>query len=339
MSKFVKTVNGQKPDTEGNVNVTVPENVSELTNDSNFTSANEVNRMLSKLLTRIEVLEKNQTNLAVASTSAEIAAIPAETALQTNLVLTSTEAVEAMTSSETTFKAIAVVGGEVDSTIKLNATDNVVVDGIEIGGGKDGTNNGKINYKTPELEVKNLTITDETTTVYNMFEGSQTPNDASSLNKTVTFSNIYIDDVKLKHNIINVYTPAENAVITVKDSYFNLDPENSNVMRIANYANSKNITINFENVEWNYEDAGKTDFTYAGLLLYQPAQNDAMLQNPAITEAISTMTINFKNCKYNGEFVSGVNLGEHNQIAYIYNAGNAKQIEDLAKYDVTINFS
>ena len=339
MSKFVKTVNSQKPDTEGNVNVTVPENVSELTNDSNFTSANEVNRMLSKLLTRIEVLEKNQTNLAVASTSAEIAAIPAETALQTNLVLTSTEAVEAMTSSETTFKAIAVVGGEVDSTIKLNATDNVVVDGIEIGGDKDGTNNGKINYKTPELEVKNLTITDETTTVYNMFEGSQTPNDASSLNKTVTFSNIYIDDVKLKHNIINVYTPAENAVLTVKDSYFNLDPENSNVMRIANYANSKNITINFENVEWNYEDAGKTDFTYAGLLLYQPAQNDAMLQNPANAEAISTMTINFKNCKYNSELVSSVNLGEHNQIAYIYNAGNARQIENLATYGVTINFS
>ena len=339
MSKFVKSVNGQTPDNEGNVDVTVPENVSELTNDSNFTSVNEVNRMLSKLLTRIEVLEKNQTNLAVASTSAEIAAIPAETALQTNLVLTSTEAVEAMTSSETTFKAIAVVGGDVDSTIKLNATDSVVVDGIEIGGGQDGTNNGKINYKTPEIEVKNLTITDETTTVYNMFEGSQTPNDASSLNKTVTFSNIYIDDVKLTHNIINVYTPAENAVLTVKDSYFNLDPENSNVMRIANYANSKNITINFENVEWNYEDAGKTDFTYAGLLLYQPAQNDAMLQNPANAEAISTMTINFKNCKYNGELVSSVNLGEHNQIAYIYNAGNARQIENLADYGVTINFS
>ena len=339
MSKFVKSVNGQTPDNEGNVDVTVPENVSELTNDSNFTSVNEVNRMLSKLLTRIEVLEKNQTNLAVASTSAEIAAIPAETALQTNLVLTSTEAVEAMTSSETTFKAIAVVGGDVDSTIKLNATDSVVVDGIEIGGGQDGTNNGKINYKTPEIEVKNLTITDETTTVYNMFEGSQTPNDASSLNKTVTFSNIYIDDVKLTHNIINVYTPAENAVLTVKDSYFNLDPENSNVMRIANYANSKNITINFENVEWNYEDAGKTDFAYAGLLLYQPAQNDAMLQNPANAEAISTMTINFKNCKYNGELVSSVNLGEHNQIAYIYNAGNARQIENLADYGVTINFS
>ena len=171
-----------------------------------------------------------------------------------------------------------------------------------------------------------------------MFEGSQTPNDASTLNKIVTFSNIYIDDVNLTHNIINVYTPAENAVITVKDGYFNLDPENSNVMRISNYANSKNITINFENVEWNYEDAGKTDFTYGGLLLYQPASTDSMLANPANTEAIETMTINFKNCKYNGEPVSEVNIGQHNQIAYIYNAGNNKQIEDLAIYGVTINF-
>ena len=332
MSEFVKTVNGQTPDENGNVSIDVPEKVSELTNDNNFTSVEEVNKMLSKLLTRIEVLEKQQTNLAVASTPEEISAISTQDALNTNLVLTSSEAVESMTSSEKTFQSIAVVGGAVDSTVKLNATDSVIVDGIEISGDKDNNNNGKINYKSPELVVKNISITDETTTVYNMFEGSQTPNDASTLNKVVTFSNIYIDDVKLTHNIINVYTPAEGAVITVKDSYFNLDPENSNVMRIANYANSKNITINFENVEWTYENAGKTDFRYAGLLLYQPANTDAMLESPANSEALSTMRINFKNCKYNGELVSSVNLGEHNQVAYIYNAGNAKQIEDINAY-------
>ena len=335
MSEFVKTVNGQTPDENGNVSIDVPEKVSELTNDTNFTSVEEVNRMMSKLLTRIEILEKQQTNLAVASTPEEISAISTQDALNTNLVLTSSEAVESMTSKEKTFQSIAVVGGAVDSTVMLNATDSVIVDGIEISGDKDNNNNGKINYKSPELVVKNISIKDGTATVYNMFEGSQEPNNASTLNKVVTFSNIYIDDVKLTHNIINVYTPAEGAVITVKDSYFNLDPENSNVMRIANYANSKNITINFENVEWTYENAGKTEdtnFRYAGLLLYQPANTDAMLESPANAEALKTMRINFKNCKYNGELVSSVNLGQHNQVAYLYNAGNAKQIEDINNY-------
>jgi hypothetical protein len=133
-----------------------------------------------------------------------------------------------------------------------------------------------------------------------------------------------------------VYTVADNAVITIKDSYFNLDVDKSNILRMSNYGNATGVTINFENITWTYENAEKSDIKWAGLMIFQPASNDVALNGD--TSKIETWTINVKDCIYNGVKVNSNNFGKINQVAYLYNVGGTGAVTDASSV-ITINFS
>ena len=153
----------------------------------------------------------------------------------------------------------------------------------------------------------------------------------------MTVENVEIDNPSLTHNVVNVYTPANDAVITIKDSKFNLTVDTSNALRLSNYLNSDNVTVNFENVEWTYENSVTADdWKWAGLVIYQPASKDVALTGD-LTH-INTWTFNFKNCKYNGVKVTANNFGEHNQVGYTYNVNKSNAVADLSEA-ATFNFA
>ena len=257
------------------------------------------------------------------SSPEDVAAI--ENKEEAKVVVSSPEGIQALNNES--FKEVTVVGGQVNQDVKLSA-ETMTIDGLTVSGEK-GASNGKINFKTSELTLKNITAEPEST-VYNVFEGSQATTDNSGLEK-LTATDLNFLTPSLAHNVINVYTPANDAVITIKNSKFDLNVDNSNVIRMANYLNSENVTINFENVEWTYENAAtdSSDWNWAGLMIFQPASADVALNGD--TSKIATWKVNIKNCKYNGEKVTANNFGKHNQVVYLYNVGNTRAVADASK--------
>lgn len=293
-----------------------------VSSDDVFYTQEEVDAMMSKLLTRIENIEEKE-SIIVADTVAEVAAAPTDS----DLVIASTEAIQALTAG-TRYNTLTIIGGNANNgDIKANVRDKFTVDGVTINGDK-GASNGRILITADTIDLKNITI-ESGSTAYNVFENNQiTPIDKYNV------SNLTADNTALNHNILNVYALDNNAVISVKGGYFNLHPEKSNVLRISNYTNATGITVNFEDIEWTYENAGSNDFAYAGLIIYQAAGSDAALNGD--TSKIATWTFNFKNCKYNGELVNAVNFGQHSQIMYGYGI-NRGGVSDLSSI-VTVNF-
>lgn len=306
-------------------------------------------RLMSELKTRIELLEKANTTMSYASSSEDITSVlESKDTVNTDLVVTSSEALTALNSAtaSTIFKNIAVVGSETSETVQLNAADDLVIDNFNFSGEK-GSTNGKINYSGKNVTISNVTC-DKDSTVYNVFEGNQNTDNADNALLTsrthierLVANNIVIDNPNLAHNVCNIYTPAEGANITIKDSSFNLNPLNSNVLRMANYLNSSNIVITFQNVKWTYENVkGLTDdnFAEAGLMLYQPAGKDNALVGEDLT-ALNTWKVVIDNCYYNGEKVTANNFGSHNQVLYTFNVGNTKEHGDpIEKGYFTVEF-
>ena len=261
--------------------------------------------------------------------AADVEAI--QSPIDTEVFLDNEEAIEALAKGNgKVFKSIAIEDASIDKTIELTSTNAIEIDGLEIGGTKDN-GNGKVNFSAPAVIVQDVVINNGAT-VYNVFEGDQT----NANLEVFEASNVVVDDPSLAHNVFNIYKPKNDAVITVKDSKFNLTVDNSNIMRIANYANSTGVTVNFENVEWTYENSLATNYWYwAGLLLYQPASSDVALGGDL--SKIQTWKFNFKNCKYNGVKVTENNFGEHNQVFITYNIGGNKEVENAAS-KFTVNF-
>ena len=235
------------------------------------------------------------------------------------------------------FKDILVSDVEVDAMVTLKALEALTLDNVLIAGGK-GPTNGKIITASRYLNLRNITAKDGTT-LYNAFEGYQSTTDPkyTGLKKLVA-ENLNIDCPSLTHNIINVYTPANNAEIIVRNSKFNLTVDNSNILRMANYMNSENVTITFENVDWTYENGlSFNDWYWAGLVIYQPASSDkALIGN---VSALATWKLKFKNCRYNGQKVTANNFGQHNQVFYLYNVNNTRLVSDPAAVEgLTIEF-
>ena len=268
--------------------------------------------------------------LVVPQTASDVQAISEPN--DVDLFLENEETLEALAKGNgKVFKSISISDASVDSTVELMASNSIIVDGLDVSGSQDGTVNGKINYSAPIVELSNINVEDGST-VYNVFEGDQTN---ANLVK-FTASNVTVDDPSLAHNVFNIYKPTNDAVITIKDSKFNLTVDNSNIARIANYANSTGVTVNFENIEWTYENSLSTSSWYwAGLLLYQPASSDEGLSGDLT--AMSTWTFNFKNCKYNGVKVTSNNFGQHNQVFIMYNVGGNKTITNPVG-TLTVNF-
>lgn len=264
----------------------------------------------------------------IASTSEEINAIsnPGET----DVFINGDEALNALTDKKT-FKNIEVSDVNANKQIYLYANDNIVVDGMEITGEK-GSTNGYVLYSAKNIEISNLSIANGST-AYNVFEGDQTSQNLENLDA----GNIMVDNPSLAHNVFNVYKPKNDAVISIKDSKFNLTVDNSNVLRISNTANATGVTVNFENIEWTYENSLTTkDWRWAGLVIYQPYSTDSGLSGNLT--AIKTWAFNFKNCKYNGTKVTENNFGQHNQVFYLYNVGNDGSIKDASTNGLNLIF-
>lgn len=295
---------------------------------TDFYTQEEVNVMMSQLLTRIKNLEEKE-SIVVADTAAEVAAAPANS----DVVIASTEAIQALTAG-TEYNTITIVGGNANNgDIKAKATDKLTMDGTTINGDK-GASNGRVLISASTVDLKNITI-ESGSTAYNVFEGTQNTADSSFFTSSYTVSNLTVDNTELNHNVLNIYTPDDDAVITIKDSYLNLDVDKSNLLRLANYTNATGVTVNFENVEWTYENAPASDWGWAGLVIYQPSSTDVALNGD--TSKIATWTFNFKNCKYNGEVVDAVNYGEHNQVIYGYDINRTGSVSDISSI-VTVNF-
>lgn len=266
---------------------------------------------------------------AVASTAEEINSI--DNPSETDVFINGDAALNALATPKT-FKNIEVSNVDANNQIYLYATDNIVVDGMEVTGDK-GSTNGYVNYSAPSIEISNLSIANGST-AYNVFEGDQTNQNLESLNA----NNIVVDNPSLAHNVFNVYKPQNDAVISIKDSKFNLTVDNSNVLRVSNTANATGVTVNFENIEWTYED-GLTfnDWRWAGLIIYQPYSTDSGLSGDLT--AMNTWKFNFKNCKYNGVKVTENNFGLHNQVFYLYNVGGDGSIKDPVSSGLVLNFN
>ena len=233
-----------------------------------------------------------------------------------------------------TFKNIEASDINAASETSLAANESITLDNVEVTGNK-GTSNAFILLNAPSVEVSNVTVADGSK-AYNVFEQT------GSGKKLDTFSasNVKVDDVSLKHNVFNVYNVEDDAVINISDVTLNLDVNNSNALRLANYGNATGVTVNFENVAWTYENTPNiesADFGWAGLIIYQPASSDVAL-NGDLTK-IQTWSFTFKNCKYNGVKVTENNFGEHNQVFYLYNINKSGAVIDPVANGLTLNFA
>ncbi len=266
---------------------------------------------------------------AVVSTAEEINSI--DNPSETDVFINGDAALNALTTKKT-FKNIEVSNVDANNQIYLYATDNIVVDGMEVTGDK-GSTNGYVLYSAKDIEISNLSIANGSI-AYNVFEGDQTNQNLEVLNA----SNVIVDNPSLTHNVFNVYKPQNDAVINIKDSKFNLTVDNSNVLRVSNTANATGVTVNFENIEWTYEN-GLTfnDWRWAGLIIYQPYSTDSGLSGDLT--AMKTWKFNFKNCKYNGVKANANNFGQHNQVFYLYCVGTSGSIKDASAEGLVLNFN
>lgn len=257
---------------------------------------------------------------AVVSTAEEINTIADPQ--NTDVFINGDGALNALTDKKT-FKNIEVSDVDANQQIYLYAAESINVDGMEVTGTK-GSTNGYVLYSAPSINISNLSIANGST-AYNVFEGDQTNQNLESLDAQY----VTVDNPSLAHNVFNVYKPKNNAVINISDSKFNLTVDNSNILRVSNYANATGVTVNFENIEWTYENTlTQNDWRWAGLVIYQPASSDAGLSGDLT--AMKTWKFNFKNCKYNGVKVTANNFGEHNQVFYLYNVGGDRSIKDAS---------
>ena len=275
-----------------------------------------------ELVVRLDKLEAQNAYLVENNTTSgdEINNMTTEEALNAEITVCSPEAVNALKTNKE-FKSVNLIGAEVgnDDMIYTTATDDVNVNGVTVSG-EQGSKHGKINFATSNINISNVNI-EPGCTVYNVFEGSQDKDAGHSID-TFIATNVVVNDTDLKHNVFNIYQFNNDAEVLIKDCSFNLDVVNSNILRISNITNARNVTITFENVDWTYENKAYTDAdkAWAGLMIYQPYGSDAAFSGD--TRNMQTWKLHFKNCRYNGELVTQNNFGLINQLAYQYNVND-----------------
>ena len=248
----------------------------------------------------------------------------------TDVFINGEEALNALTDKKT-FKNLEIANVEAAQQINLAAVESITLDDVEVTGDK-GSSNGYFLVDAPKVDVSNITIADGAKP-YNVFEEVGAGTDSFNA------SNVNVDDVALTHNVFNIYRPNNDAVINISDVNLNLNVNNSNALRLANYKNATGVTVNFENVAWTYENTPNiesADWGWAGLIIYQPATTDVALNGDL--SKVQTWTFNFKNCKYNGVKVTENNFGKKNQVFYLYNINKTGGITDPVENGLTLNF-
>lgn len=216
--------------------------------------------------------------------------------------------------------------------LNLNAKEKVYISNLTVDGQKKANSNAKIFIDCSELVIKDSIIANGCT-AYNVFEQKTAQFDLSKMK----VDGLVCDDVPLKHNVISFYNIAEDAEILIQNSTFNLDVNNSNIIRLANYKNASNVTVTFKNVEWNYENSPEGgDWSWAGLLIFQPASGDKALTGDL--SYLQTWKFIFEDCKYNGVKITGNNFGSHNQAFIMYNINKDGIVTDPATYNLDVEF-
>jgi hypothetical protein len=266
-----------------------------------------------------------------ANTAADIEAIANPS--DTDIFVGGDAALDALVTKKT-FKNLDVANVEADKQVYLSAVDSIVMDNVDVTGNK-GSKNGYFLYDAKDVEVSNITVADGAKP-YNVFEGSQTV--ASDSFKA---ANITVDDVALQHNVFNIYKVNNGAVIKISDGVFNLNVNNSNILRLSNLSNAQNVTVEFENIDWTYENTpniSAADWGWAGLIIYQPFSTDAGAAGDLT--AMQTWNFKFKNCRYNGVKVTENNFGNdnHNQVFYLYNVTGLSTLADPTENGFKISF-
>lgn len=216
--------------------------------------------------------------------------------------------------------------------LNLNAVEKVYISNLTVDGEKKPNSNAKIFIDCKELVIKDSVIA-KGCTAYNVFEQKTTQFNLEKMK----VDGLVCDDVPLKHNVLSFYNIADNADILIQNSKFNLDVNNSNIIRLANYKNASNVTVTFKNIEWNYENSPEGgDWAWAGILLFQPAGGDKALTGD--TSFLETWTFVFDNCKYNGTKITANNFGEHNQAFILYNINKDGLVVDPSNYNLNVQF-
>ena len=303
-----------------------------------YTTDTELSDAVHELVVRLNKLEAQNAVLVEKGTDSadDIANMSAEDAANADVVVATNEAIAALATPKT-FKSVSVAGGEVGDTTVINliATDSIDVNGLTVSGQK-GTGNGKIIFGANDVTISNVNI-EEGCSVYNVFEGKQ-DKDTQNCIDTFNATNITVNDTDLAHNVFNIYQLNDNAAITISDSYFNLNVANSNVLRLSNITNAKNVNVTFRNVNLTYENKPYSDgdVKWAGLVIYQPFGTDAAYSGDYTNT--QTWTFNFINCRYNGEIVTQNNVGQISQLLYQYDVNHSGVTEEPTIFG-TINIS
>jgi hypothetical protein len=266
-----------------------------------------------------------------ANTAADIEAIADPS--DTDVFVGGDAALDALVTKKT-FKNLDVANVEADKQVYLSAVDSIVMDNVDVTGDK-GSSNGYFLYDAKDVEVSNITVADGAKP-YNVFEGSQ-----AIASDSFKAANITVDDVALQHNVFNIYKVNNGAVIKISDGVFNLNVNNSNILRLSNLSNAQNVTVEFENIDWTYENTpniSAADWGWAGLIIYQPFSTDAGAAGDLT--AMQTWNFKFKNCRYNGVKVTENNFGNdnHNQVFYLYNVTGLSTLADPTENGFHLTF-
>lgn len=216
---------------------------------------------------------------------------------------------------------------ELSKKIYTKATESVTISNVSIQGEKDASSNGHIIFGSPEVYISDVVI-ESGCKKYNVFEGTQTPDNKETCPKKVIMKNVVCENPDLTHNVMNIYTPADDAYIEISNCSFDINVDTTNVLRLSNIGNAKNVRVVFNNVDWTYENVNATDedFKYAGLVLFQAYGADQSAQGDL--SALKTWKFVFKNCRYDGKKVSENKLGAHDQVLYTYAIGGVKDTTD-----------
>lgn len=173
-----------------------------------------------------------------------------------------------------------------NARVSLNASDEIVVDGVDFS---------------------------EATNYYNALEINLNANPVS---KNVTIRNCKF--ANLSHNAISIFGLPEEGVVNIENCDFSLIPDN-NAVRISNKLDSKHFTINVKGCNYKFTDTPVQDNDYVGFFLFE----DHTTQDKASALAnkqFSGLTVNCDNVTYDGTKVTAINIGkgDASQFAYVY---------------------
>lgn len=184
------------------------------------------------------------------------------------------------------------------------------------------------------ITFKDLTF--DSSNVYNGIEiGLSTS--ASTLPKNIIFENCKFTGT-FANNAILVFGTQDNAIITLSNCSFD---KVSNVLRLSNRTNAKNVTVNVVNCSVNQWDTNE----YAGFLLCQDYTSSTSDVDTNNLFGDGKITVNFVNLMHKGSKVmptdvaSVCGVGNDSQVVYVYtDANNAITSYSSDKYPV-IKFS